>query len=95
MITEAKVTTAHGSAYTRRLCKHFSHKITATADGDQGRIEFPFGLCTINSDSEQMHIQVELADAGDVERAERVVGDHLIRMANRDEPTVTWHRRED
>ena len=40
-------------------------------------------------------IQVELADAGDVERAERVVGDHLIRMANRDEPTVTWHRRED
>ena len=92
MLTKANVKTAHGAAYTRRLCKHFSHRIPANADGDRGRIEFPFGVCTIRCDDEAMHIRIEVADAGDLDRAEGVVGDHLIRMANKDEPVVAWQR---
>ena len=92
MITEAKVATPHGVAYTRRLCKHFAHKIPAVADGSHGRIEFPFGVCTIDCDDEFMNFRVELSDASEVERAERVVGDHLVRMANKDDPIVTWQR---
>ena len=92
MITKASVTTAHGAAYTRRLCKHFSHRIPASAEGNRGRIEFPFGVCTIDCDDEAMHICIELEDAGNVDRAEGVVADHLVRMANKDEPAVTWQR---
>ncbi len=95
MITAAKVATPHGVAYTRRLCKHFAHKIPAVADGGHGRIEFPFGLCEIQCDDEFMHISVELTDAGEVERAEKVVADHLVRMANKDEPFVTWQRKSE
>lgn len=92
MITHAKVATPHGAAYARRLCKHFSHKIPATAEGNHSRIEFPFGPCTIDCDDESMLISVELTDASEVDKAERVVGDHLLRMANKDEPTVVWRR---
>lgn len=95
MITAAKVATPHGVAYTSRLCKHFAHKIQAVADGNHGRIEFPFGPCTIRSDDEFMHISVELTNAGEADRAERVIADHLVRMANKDEPVVTWQREPD
>ena len=92
MITEATVATPHGLAYTRRLCRHFEHRVPASFEGNQGQIQFEFGLCTIENDEESMHIRINVPDDGELERAERVVGDHLIRMANKDEPVVTWQR---
>lgn len=91
MITTAKVATPHGIAYTRRLCKHFAHKMSTSVEGNHGVIKFPFGVCTIDCDESHMHIRVELTDADDVARAERVIGDHLLRMANKDDPIVTWN----
>ena len=88
--TTARVETKHGAAYAKRLCRHFAHKIPATAEGRHARIEFPFGPCTIDVDDPYMHIVVEVADESQVDRAERVVADHLVRMANKDEPVVEW-----
>ena len=93
MITEAKVATPHGLAYTRRLCRHFAHKIPAEVSGNRGVLEFQFGRCTIENDDETMHIRIDVPDADLLDRAERVVGDHLVRMANKDEPVVVWQRR--
>ena len=93
MITEAKVATPHGLAYTRRLCRHFSHKIPVTMKGTEGQLKFAFGLCMIHNDDEFMHIRIDVPDAGELDRAERVVGEHLIRMANKDQPVVTWRRK--
>ena len=92
MIIKAKVQTIYGAAYTRRLCKHFAHKIPAVADGNRGTIEFPFGACSIDCDKNYMKISVVLNDPGEADRAEKVVGDHLLRMANKDEPVVSWRR---
>lgn len=92
MITTAKVATPHGIAYTRRLWKHFAHKIPAVIDDNHGRIEFPFGLCTIQCEAAAMIIRVELTDAAEANRAESVVGDHLLRMANKDKPVIIWQR---
>lgn len=95
MLTTATVETLHGAAYTRRLVKHFAHKIHAVANDNGGRIDFPFGVCEIECDDQQMRISINVVDADDVERAERVVSDHLVRMANKDEPVVTWTRQSD
>ena len=76
----------------KRLCRHFAHKVPTSVDDQQGSIRFPFGICRISVDDEEMHFRVEVIDADDLDRAERVVGDHLIRMANRDEPVVVWER---
>jgi len=92
MITESTVATAHGAAYMKRLCKHFAHKIPATIDGDRGRIEFPFGVCEIQVSGSAMEFRIDVYAADDVDRAEGVVGEHLVRMANKDEPVVEWRR---
>lgn len=92
MITTSTVKTAFGEPYLKRLCRHFAHKIPASIDGQQSVLEFPFGMCRIDVDDEQMRIRIEVEDPDNLDRAEKVVADHLIRMANRDEPVVAWER---
>lgn len=92
MITEAKVVTPHGLAYTRRLCRHFAHRIPVSVEGSRGELQFQFGVCTIDNDDEAMHIRIDVPDEELLDRAEDVVARHLIRMANRDEPVVSWQR---
>ena len=92
MRTTADVQTKFGPSYLKRLCRHFSHKVPTEFDDNHGRIEFPFGVCTIDATGESMILAVELPDSKEVDRAERVVGDHLVRMANKDEPVVEWVR---
>ena len=84
--------TPHGLAYTRRLCRHFEHRVPASFAGNHGQIQFEFGLCTIENEDEFMNIRIDVADADELDRAEQVVGKHLVRMANKDEPVVTWQR---
>lgn len=93
--TMANVETRHGASYAKRLCRHFAHKIPTTVDDRHARIEFPFGPCSIDVDDTHMHIVVELSDESLIERAESVVADHLVRMANKDEPVVNWVRVTD
>ena len=92
MITSSTVKTAYGEPYLRRLCRHFAHKIPASVDGQHGTVEFPFGLCRIDVDENEMRIQVDVDNVANMDRAEAVVADHLVRMANRDEPIVEWIR---
>lgn len=90
--TTANVETKFGDSYAKRLCRHFTHKIPTTIEGRKASIEFPFGTCNIDVDDTHMRIVVELSDPEQMERAEQVVADHLIRMANKDEPVVEWVR---
>lgn len=92
MITVSTVKTPYAEPYLKRLCRHFSHKIPASIDGRRGTLEFPFGVCHIKIDDEHMHIRIRVNDGGDLDRAEKVIEEHLIRIANRDEPVVKWER---
>ena len=92
MITTSTIKTAFGESYMKRLCRHFAHKIPASVEGQHGTIEFPFGMCRIDVDDGEMRIRVDVDDVANTDRAEKVVADHLIRMANRDEPIVVWER---
>lgn len=92
MITTSTVKTAFGDAYMKRLCRHFEHKVPTSIDGQQGKIEFPFGVCRIRVGDQNMQFLVEVPNPDDMDRAERVVGDHLLRMANKDEPILVWER---
>ncbi|NNE34672.1 MAG: DUF2218 domain-containing protein [Rhodothermales bacterium] len=92
MITKSTVKTSFGASYLKRLCRHFAHKIPATVSGQRGTLEFPFGVCLIDVDDNEMRIQIDVDDTAHLDRAEQVVADHLVRMANRDEPVVTWER---
>lgn len=95
MHSKATVSTSHGSSYLKRLCRHFSHKVPTTFTTSQGRIELPFAICRIDVDEHHMYLSIEDAESTSrIEKAEKVVADHLVRMANKDTPVVVWNRSQ-
>lgn len=92
MMTEAIVKTEFGALYLKKLCRHFAHKVPTRIFGTQGRIEFPFGPNRIDVDKLQMHLQIEVNDPAEMDRAEQVVTEHLIRMAHKESLAVQWKR---
>lgn len=90
--TRAEVSTEYGSAYMKRLCRHFSHKLDVEVGETSATIHFPFGDCRIDVTDSVMTLDIDVPDSDELDRAERVAGDHLVRMANRDEPVVHWVR---
>ena len=92
MMTEAIVKTEFGELYLKKLCRHFARKVPTTMSDSQGRIEFPFGPNRINVYEEQMHLQIEVKDLAEIDSAEKVVTEHLIRMAYKENLSVLWKR---
>jgi len=94
---EARLTTTlAASRYLGQLCRHFEHKLPATYDEGfhHGRIEFPFGVCTLAAESpDTLVMTATAATAEDLERLERVIGSHLERFAFRETFTIDWQSR--
>lgn len=88
--SEARVPTEKASRYIAQLCKHFAHKITVDYDAQQGRADFPFGVCRMQADTTSLVMQCEAPDPEALKRVESVVGVHLERFAWREKPTVAW-----
>ncbi|MEM7565485.1 MAG: DUF2218 domain-containing protein, partial [Pseudomonadota bacterium] len=76
----------------KRLCRHFAHKVPVTLSQHIALIQFPFGSCRMNARDEFLDMKIEVADHSDIEKAEQVIEQHLIRMANRDDPVILWKR---
>ena len=91
-VTKSIVSTSHGAAYLKRLCRHFSHKLDVSLNDKDGMIHFPFGDCAIEVTDAEMDIRIDVPDPAELDRAEHVVESHLLRMANKDEPVVNWTR---
>lgn len=92
MLLESIVPTSSAALYTKKLCRHFAHKVPASLNAEGGIIVFPFGRCLLHAGPEQLKLTVELADPDSAETAEKVVGDHLRRMASKEELTIEWVR---
>lgn len=92
MQTQARVTTPHGDIYVKKLCRHFGHKVPVQIAATKARIDFPFGACQIAFDEKQVEFNMEVANTADLDKAEQVVTDHFLRMANKDNPEVRWNR---
>lgn len=94
MLTEAQVATRSAAVYLKKLCRHFAHRVPATLTGDQGIIEFPFGRCRIDTSPQQIRFSIDVVEADELATAERVVTDHLLRLARDDDLVVHWTRSE-
>ncbi|MEQ9688707.1 MAG: DUF2218 domain-containing protein [Bauldia litoralis] len=85
----ATITTDRASIYLQQLCKHFGHKVPVDFTPEAGRIELPFGTCTLRADGDTLSLDVT-GGAGDLDRLEKVIGDHLTRFAFREKPEIKW-----
>jgi hypothetical protein len=91
-ISSANVATPNASVLIRRLCKHWAHKYPVTYDEQQGDVQLSKGRCVFQVIDELLHVRVEAASDDDLAHMERVVGEHLQRMAGKETLTFAWQR---
>ncbi len=93
MISSARISTTAPSALIRRLCKHWGHKFPVNYDEEHGDVQLSKGRCVMQVVDDALQVQLEAASDDDLQHLERVVADHLQRMAGKDETlTFAWHR---
>ncbi len=76
--------TPHAAKYLQQLCKHFAHKVPASCDGTQGRVEFPFGEVRLSAEGDRLRVELPKGDADTLQRGRDVIDRHLERFAFRE-----------
>ena len=87
--SQSTIATDHASKYLQQLCKHFGHKVPVEFSMTDGKIELPFGACELVATPSSLTMTAT-ADASNLSKLERVMGDHLNRFAFRENLTPTW-----
>jgi uncharacterized protein len=92
-VASAIVTIATPVRYMVRLSKHFEHRVTVQRDEHSARINFPEGVCTINTTDSTLDLRIE-APAESLPRYEEVVSRHLKQVASEESFEVEWSRSD-
>lgn len=90
MIATTTFPTTNASRYLGTLCKHFGHKVPVEFDTTQGRIDLPFGQCTLTADNMALNLTITAPDQAALDRLIQVIGSHLERFAFRENPQFDW-----
>lgn len=91
MKSTARFLTARASTYLQQLCKHFGHKVPVEFTAHEGHITLPFGTCDLRADEAGLTL-INICEPENIEKMEKVIGDHLARFAFREEFSLTWQR---
>lgn len=93
----ARVATARPGRYAKQLASHFSAKIDARWDAEEGRGHLSFTREDLRGEVDMIAgdgvllLQLETA-AENLDLLEEVVGKHLVRFATQDDMVVAWKR---
>jgi hypothetical protein len=85
MTATGTFSTENASKYLVQLCKHFAHKIDVTYTEDAGNCSFPMGTASMTATSDQLRVDVEVADTEGLKQVKHVIDVHLERFAFREE----------
>lgn len=91
-VSTACIATPNGRRYMTQLCKHWAHKFEVVYDETQGLVPFAADRrCRMAADDAGLTLTIEIEDAGQMERMQEVVIDHLKRFAFREDlGEVAW-----
>lgn len=90
LTTYATLHTTEAHRLIKRLCAHWSHKLTVEAEDGLGRIDFGESRCLLTANNEQLHIKLDCPDEATTERMQQVVFDHLKRMGKTELAEPVW-----
>ncbi len=78
----------------QRLCKHFSHKVNAHWDENQGRIDFAEGQCTLQVEQSVLHLHCRAPTNEWLAEIEQTMERHLPQMSSlpADAAPLNWQR---
>lgn len=87
---QGRMPTAEASRYLTRLCFHFSRKIRVDYDEEQGRAEFPWGVCRFVAGPQALHFDCEAEDAERLERVRFAIDEHVKLFSRKAPLSVAW-----
>ncbi len=91
--SSASVQTAKASTNLKKLCRHFAHKVEVDFDDARGVIRFPFGgEAELLAADDTLRLEARAEEEEALARVEKILTDHLLRFAHREELAVSWHR---
>lgn len=79
--------------YLAQLCKQLSQEVSATYSAREGRAEFGFGQCSLQTGRQALMLVVEAEDETSLARVQHIVSTYLERSMWREKPTITWVRK--
>jgi hypothetical protein len=93
--SEASVGTLVPDRYLAQLCQHLSREVSATYSDREGRAEFGFGQCSLQTGRGALMLVVEAEDETSLARVQRIVSSYLEQSMWREKPTINWIRKSD
>lgn len=90
MKTIATISTAKGTRYMKALVNHFSRKVDATYEGNQGSIAFGFGRCDIKAQNDALIFIAQSDTPANCTKVEGVIDSHLTRFMQDESVTLNW-----
>lgn len=77
-----------------RLCKHFSHKVSARWDEARGEVDFGIGQCELRAEGQLLHCLCHSQAPTDLRDIEDTIERHLGPMSGqaKNPPAVRWER---
>lgn len=82
--------TPQASRLLSRLCKHFSHKITAHWDEHRGDLIFSIGHCQLLADAQGLSLTCTADNTADLLEVQDVMQRHLKGFLAQDELVLVW-----
>ena len=86
----AEFETDQADQHVAALCHHFGRRVPVELAPAHGRVEFPFGCCTLSVDGARLSLTATADDRAKLDKVTRVVTDHLERFAFREHPDIVW-----
>jgi len=87
---EGVVTTALGSKYINKLCKHFTHRVTAEWGEDKGTVFFDMGVCVMTATEDLLSVVCTAETASELDEILDTMKRHFDRFAVKDQLVLNW-----
>ena len=88
--SQSRSTASNPSRRIKRLCTPWRHKFPVQLDEQGGDIELPLGRCSLRANEGVLDARLESTDRAQLQQLQKVVADHLARMAGDEPKTARW-----
>jgi hypothetical protein len=89
-VREAMITTAKASLYLQKICKHFTHRVPAHWNTQQGKVFFDMGWCFMTAREHTLEIRCEANSESELEDILETIKRHFDRFAIKDQLILHW-----
>ncbi|MCQ4303487.1 DUF2218 domain-containing protein [Stutzerimonas frequens] len=88
--SQSRITASNPSRLIKRLCNHWRHKFPVQLNEQGGDIGLPLGRCSLRANEGVLDARLESTDRAQLQQLQKVVADHLARMAGDEPLNIAW-----